>query len=327
MKKLFITSPVSIAGCLITRGLAEGFKKLGFFVVEKDVRETTFEDIKKFNPDYILGYCYGYLNNEELTKDLIGNKNYTFIHYFADEPKSKFAYTQRPEMYDLLKTTDANIFIWDSEFLGDFEVAHYLALAVDPKLYKTTFEGFEHSISFVGRPLTEKRQRILTQLIKRYGKISIFCYKDHFERSIKEIKENGLLTDEELDCYKDSYKGFVKTEIELARIYNSTRININVTEQGINNINYRVFEVLASSGFLITDEMKDLYKLFEVGKDLEVYKNEEELFDKIDFYLKNQNLASAIASNGRKNVVNNHTFKDLAEKILKSINKGFVKNE
>lgn len=319
MKKLFITSPISIAGCLITRGLAEGFKKLGFFVVEKDVRETTIEDIKNFKPDYILGYCYGYLVNEALTKDLINNKNYSFIHYFADEPQSKFAYTLRPELYDIIKTTDAKIFIWDSEFLNDFEVAHYLPLAVDPKLYKTSFEGFEHSISFVGRPLTEKRQRILTQLIKRYGKISIFCYKDHFERSINEIKEKNLLTASELDLYKDSYKGFVKTEAELARIYNSTKININVTEQGINNINYRVFEVLASSGFLITDEMPDLYKLFEVGKELEVYKNEEELFDKIDFYLKNQNLAQAIARYGRKNVVNNHTFKERAEKILKIV--------
>lgn len=321
MKKLFITSPVSIAGCLITRGLAEGFRKLGFFVLEKDVRETTFDDIQKFKPDYILGYCYGYLNNEELTKDLINNKDYTFIHYFADEPKSKFAYTQRPEMYELLKTTDAKIFIWDSEFLNDFDNSHFLALAVEPKLYKTTFKGFQHSISFVGRPLTEKRQRILTQLIKRYGKISIFCYKDHFERSINEITEKGLLTESELDYYKASYKGFVKTEAELARIYNSTKVNINVTEQGINNINYRVFEVLASSGFLITDEMKDLYTLFEVGKELEVYKNEEELFDKIDFYLKNQNLAQAIARWGRKNVVNNHTFKERAEKILKIITK------
>lgn len=319
MKKLFITTPISIAGSLITRGFAEGFKKLGFFVVEKDVRETTIEDIQNFKPDYILGYCYGYLVNEALTKDLINNKNYTFIHYFGDEPNSEFAYISRPELFDLIKITDAKIFISSSEFLNEIESSHCLPLAVDPKLYKTSFEGFEHSISFVGRPLTEKRQKILAELIKKYGKISIFCYKDHFERSINEIKGKNLLTKSELDTYKDSYRGFVKTEMELARIYNSTKVNINITEQGINNINYRVFEVLASSGFLITDEMPDLYKLFEVGKELEVYKNDEELFDKIDFYLNNQNLAQAIARNGRKNVVNNHTFKERAEKILKII--------
>lgn len=320
MKKLFIISPISIAGCLITRGFADGFRKNGYFVLEKDIRDTTFEDIKKFNPDIILGYCYGYLNSEELTKDLRENKDYRFIHYFGDEPNSRFAYTDRPEIYELLKSTkNAEIFIWDNEFIKEFKKAHYMPLAVTPSLYKREFEGFEHNISFVGRPLTERRQNILTKIIKQFGAISIFCYKDHFERSINEIQEKNLFTEYELDLYKSSYKGFVKTEEELAKIYNSTKVNINVTEQGINNINYRVFEVLASSGFLLTDYMEDLPKLFELGKELETYKNEEEMFDKIDFYLKNQNLAQAIARNGRKCIVNNHTFKDRVNKILKMI--------
>lgn len=320
MKKLFIISPISIAGCLITKGFADGFRKNGYFVVEKDIREVTFEEIKKFNPDIILGYCYGYLNSEELTKDLRGNKDYKFIHYFGDEPNSRFAYTDRPEIYKLLKTTkNAEIFIWDSEFINEFDKAYYMPLAVNPALYKKEFEGFEHNISFVGRPLTEKRQSILTKLIKQFGKISIFCYKDHFERSINQIKEKNILTERELDLYKASYKGFVKTEEELAQIYNSTKVNLNITEQGINNINYRVFEVLASSGFLLTDYMKDLPKLFEIGKELESYKNEEEMFDKINFYLKNQNLAQAIALNGRRCIVNNHSFKNRVNKIIKMI--------
>ncbi len=321
MKKLFITSPVSIAGCLITRGFAEGFRKLGFYVVEKDIRETTYEEIKKFDPDYILGYCYGYLNSPELTKDLMNNPDYKFIHYFGDEPNSKFAFTDRPEIYDLIKKAKKNVFIWDEEFLKDIKGSHYLPLAVDPKLYKTSFEGFEHSISFVGRPLTEKRQKLLSLLIKKYEKISVFCYKDHFERSIAEMLKSGLLDDEEIERYKESYKGFVKTEEELAKIYNSTKININITEQGKNNINYRVFEVLASSGFLLTDDMPDLYRHFEVGKELEVYKNDSDLIDKIDFYLQNQNLAQAMARYGRRSVVNNHTFKQRAEKMLKLITK------
>lgn len=318
MRKLYITSPISIAGCLITHGFAQGFRKLGFYVVEKDVREVTVEDINEFKPDYILGYDYGYLVNEELAAGLL-NQNYKFIHYFADEPQSKFAYTKRPELYELLKNTESYIFNWDSEFLNDFEGSWYLPLAADPGLYKTNFKGYEYGISFVGRPLTEKRQNIIAQIIKNFGYISLFCYKDHFDRSVEEFKEKKLLNDEEIERYKASYKGFVKTEKELARIYNSSKININVTEQGINNINYRVFEVLASSGFLITDNMKDLYLLFDAGRELEIYKNNDELIDKINFYLQNLNIAQAIARKGRKNVVNNHTFKIRAEKMLKII--------
>lgn len=320
MKKLFVISPISIAGCLITHGLAEAFRELEVFTVEKDVREVTFDEIQKYKPDYILGYDYGFLVNKKLAKDLKKLKGVKFIHYFADEPQSKFAYTDNPEMYEeLKKLKNKYVFNWDSEFLKDFEGSVYLPLGIDKKLYKTGFSGYEHNISFVGRPLTEKRQAVLIRLIKEFGRISLFCYEDHFKRSIKEIEEKNLLSEQELDSYKESYKGFVKSEKELAQIYNSSKVNINVTEQGINNINYRVFEVLASSGFLITDEMKDLHVHFEVGKELEVYHNINDLADKIKFYLNNLDIAHAIARKGRKHVARNHTFKNRVEKIVRTI--------
>ncbi len=319
MKKVFITSPISIAGCLITHGFAEAFRQLGYFVVEKDVRETTFEEIEKFNPDYILGYCYGYMVNESLLPKLRNNSKYKFIHYFGDEPDSKFAYTDNPELYEIMKKTKAEIFIWDPEFTTAFKSSHYLPLGVDPKLYKSHFDKYEHKISFVGRPLTPKRQAILVTLIKAFGPISLYCYRDHFERSINEIVSNNLFTTEELDWYKASYKGFLKKESEMAHVYNSSKININITEQGLNNINYRVFEVLASSGFLLTDNMPDLCKNFDVGRELDVFSNEAELIDKIKFYLNNLDIAQTIARNGRKNIVNNHSFKDRTTSILKII--------
>lgn len=318
MKKLFVISPISIAGCLITHGLAEAFREIGVYTLEKDVRETTFEEVEKYNPNYILGYDYGFLVNKELAKDLKNLKGVKFIHYFADEPQSKFAYTNNPEMYEeLKKLKNKYVFNWDSEFLKDFEGSIYLPLGINKKLYKTEFSGYKHNISFVGRPLTEKRQAVLTRLVKEFGEISLFCYEDHFKKSVAEIEEKNIFTEPELEAYKASYKGFVKTEKELAQIYNSSKININVTEQGINNINYRVFEVLASSGFLITDEMKDLYTHFEVGKELEIYNNIDDLIDKIRFYLENLDIAHAIARKGRKHVAQNHTFKNRVEKIMK----------
>ncbi len=321
MNKIFIISPVSIAGCLITKGFADAFKKLGYFVIEKDIRETKFEEIEKYKPDLILGYDYSYLMDSELTKSLYNNTDYTQIHYFADEPQSRFAFTDNPKAYDLLKSSkNAKVFIWDNKFLDAFKNSKYLPLAVNPSLYKSMFEGYEHKISFVGRPLTDKRQKILCELIKKYGEISIYAYKDHFARSIDEILDKKLLSKSEIEIYKSSYKGFLKTEKELAKVYNSTKINLNITEQGLDNINYRVFEVLASSGFLITDYMDDLQNLFEPGKELESYNTVDDLLDKIDFYLKNLNIAQAIARQGRKSVVNNHTFKIRTEKILKTIN-------
>lgn len=317
MKKILVTSPVSIAGCLITRGFASAFKELGYFVVEKDVRELTFEFIEQFKPDVIFGYGYGYLFNETLAKHLANKKIDTkFVYYFADEPQNPLGYGKRPELYQMLKDIkNKTVFIWDKEFLNDFEGSHYLPLAVNPDSYHVTFEKYNYPISFVGRPLGDKRQRILSKIVQKYpNKLSIFSWEDHFSKSVDEIREKKLLDKYELENYKKCYKGFVNKENELAQIYGSTKININITEQGQNNLNYRVFEVPASGGFLITDKMKDLYELFNVGRDLEVYSTDDDLLDKIDFYLKNHSIAQKIAINGYSRIIREHTFSERARK-------------
>ena len=120
----------------------------------------------------------------------------------------------------------------------------------------------------------------------------------------------------------------MKNEKELAFVYNSSKINLNITIQGENNINYRVYEVLASEGFLLTDKMDDIFKNFEVGKDLEVYYNTYDLFDKIDFYLKNEYILEQIALNGCEKVEKNHSFNNIALKIKNDILKlGEIKND
>lgn len=70
----------------------------------------------------------------------------------------------------------------------------------------------------------------------------------------------------------------MKTEKELAQIYNSSKININVTEQGINNINYGNYLKYPQVQALITDEMNDLYSFWKLGK-LEVYNNIDDLVE------------------------------------------------
>ena len=85
------------------------------------------------------------------------------------------------------------------------------------------------------------------------------------------------------------------------------------------NMNYRTLEVLASNGFLLTPYNDLVVKQFDDGKDIETYKNPEQLVDKINFYLKNLNLAQSIAYNGKKNAVSNHSFCDRLKSILKVI--------
>lgn len=322
MLKVLITLPNSIAGTLILKGFAKGFKSNGCFVFQKDLRELTVKDVQRFKPDIIFGYDYGFLfsDDEELKNYIIENKDsYKLVHYFADEPKGKYACVNKPELYEQFGKIEAYSFVWDRNFVKDLKNAQYLPLAVNYKVYRP-MEGTHYDISFVGRPLTDKRQKYLAALIKVFGsKVNIFSYEKHFLQSLDDMKNKQFLTDDELDIYKSAYRGFLKTEEEIATVYFNTTVNINITLQGESGLNYRVFEVLASSGFLLTDYMSDIEHNFVVSKELEVFNSIEDMVDKTEFYLKHPEIAQRIGIMGFANVTKSHNYTARVHKILKVI--------
>lgn len=318
MTKFLVILPKSIAGSLIMKGLAQGLRACGICVYEKQVDNITVDELEKIKPTDILSYDYGFLgykNLENYIKENLSNLN--LIHYFADAPKSKFAYGENIDFYENLKQLNPIVFVWEKTYLKDFANTYFLPLAIVPSLYDVVFSGFKHYISFVGRPLSDKRQNILVNLSKIYkDKLAIYSYEAHFKQSVEDIKEKNLLNDIELEVYKKSYKGFLSDEKSMAKVYNASLINLNITEQGQDNLNYRLFEVMGSNGFLLTDNMPSISEFFKVGKELDVYNNEQDLVDKIDFYLKNREIAQKIALNGVIKIKTKHTFVDRARNIL-----------
>ncbi len=324
MKKVLITLPNSIAGTLILNGYKQGFKSNGCFVFSKDLRELEIDDIKRFKPDIIFGYDYGFLfgDNKNLTDYILSdNSRYKLVHYFADEPKGKYAVVNKPYLYEEFKKINAISYMWDRDFVSDLQNCRYLPLAVNYKAYRPQ-EGKIYDISFAGRPLTERRQTLLAALVKKFGKkLNIFCYEKHFLQSLDDMKDKQFLTDRELDIYKSAYRGFLKTEQEIARVYFNSKVNINITLQGKSGMNYRVFEVLASQGFLLTDDMEDISRNFDVSKELEVYKNTDDLLDKTEFYLKHPDIGQKIALLGYANIVKKHSYTARARSILEDLKK------
>lgn len=326
MYKILITLPNSIAGTLIMNGFKQGFEANGCVVKDKDLRELSIDYIEKFNPDIIFGYDYGYLFSDDNdlreyieTKRL--KKELELIHYFADDPLSRYALVGKDWMYKRFLELKLIGYSWDRSYTRLLNEGKYLPLAVNAKAYKLLPEQEQeyplYPISFVGRPLTDYRQEILAAMIKGFGGlVNIFSYEKHFLQSIEDMKKKNLLNARELETYKNAYKGFLTTEQELAQVYNSSVVNLNITLQGEESLNYRVFEVLASKGFLLTDDRLDIADNFEEGRDLEIYSTVYDLADKTEFYLKHPDYARCIGEQGRGTVVKKHTYTERAKKIL-----------
>ena len=104
---------------------------------------------------------------------------------------------------------------------------------------------------------------------------------------------------------------------EMAEIYGHARIVLNECVK--NDINIRTFEGLMSGALLITPAISDngFEELFEPGKHLVTYESEEDLFRKLDYYLKHEDERRTIAANGRRLAHERHAWPHRVEEIVR----------
>jgi len=86
---------------------------------------------------------------------------------------------------------------------------------------------------------------------------------------------------------------------EHSEVVSQTKINLNFTEGGTSD---RTYKVLASKGFLLTEPWENMEADFKIGEDLDIFRSIEELRQKIDYYLKNENRRLKIAEHGYQTV-------------------------
>lgn len=73
-------------------------------------------------------------------------------------------------------------------------------------------------------------------------------------------------------------------------------------------LNIRHFEITGHGGFMLTYATPDLGQCFEVGKECEVFHHEEELLEKISYYLAHPDRRREIAVTGQRRTLNSHRY-------------------
>lgn len=95
--------------------------------------------------------------------------------------------------------------------------------------------------------------------------------------------------------------------------------NMHLAE--ICGLNKRAFEIPACYGFQIISFNDAVSDLFEIGKEIVVYHNLEDLIEKIDYYLDETNSKERdrIVANGHKRSITEHTYVIRLESLLKTV--------
>lgn len=81
----------------------------------------------------------------------------------------------------------------------------------------------------------------------------------------------------------------------------------------------RVFEALGCGAFVIADAQRDVLSLFEDAKHLVVFRDAQELRNKISFFLSNDDARRPIAAAGRHAVLQHHTYTRRVGSLLEAI--------
>lgn len=114
--------------------------------------------------------------------------------------------------------------------------------------------------------------------------------------------------------------GTVHYLYEMPLVFRHSKINLNITLRSIQNgIPLRAMDIMGAGGFLLTNYQNDFSLHFVDGQDYVSYCSLEDLLDKIHYYLTHEKEREAIAQNGCKKVLENHTYEKRIPEMLEKV--------
>lgn len=150
--------------------------------------------------------------------------------------------------------------------------------------------------------------------ITSVGTLDVNMYQKRIQ-AIKKIKEK-FHADYQLSFNKRVFLH------DLAKAYGQSKLIINHTADTIKSLNMRIFEGIGCGSLVLTDKVPKLDSIFEDGKHLVLFDSNQDLLDKIDYYLTHLDEAQVIASAGYQHLLHHHTYEHRAKTLLDWIEKG-----
>lgn len=179
------------------------------------------------------------------------------------------------------------------------------AMPLDTNIGGLETPGYTYANYFLCRKITQtERTEILDGISRRFKDITIKLYTPKETPFLKNIQNMGT----------------VHYMYEMPLVFQNSKINLNITLRSIKNgIPLRAMDIMGAGGFLLTNCQNDFDRHFIDGEDFASYSCREDLYNKIQYYLKHDDERRDIARNGCKRVREEHTYEKRVEEMLGTI--------
>lgn len=174
---------------------------------------------------------------------------------------------------------------------------------------------------------------------------------------VSKIKHSGI----DIQCWGTGWSNGRLSQEKMIQTFSASKINLNLTNPSTRNLSQiaslflkrkryfivprgpreiidkikafiygtreqikgRNFEVPGCGAFLLTSDADNLTDYYEDGKEIVIYKNDEDLLEKINYYLKHDKERELIAEKGLRRTLAEHTYEKRFNFIFKAI--GLIK--
>lgn len=110
---------------------------------------------------------------------------------------------------------------------------------------------------------------------------------------------------------------FIEDRLELVKLYNATKINLNLPT--LSHLNLSTFNITSTGVFMLTNYIDSLLEFFDEEKEIICFRDLDDLGEKIGYYLLHPEEAKEIASNAQKRVLKEHTFVHRMREVIRIV--------
>ena len=271
--------------------------------------------IKNFQPDLILTMV-GFHYPKKLLKflnqiDIPTAVWLTEDPYYMNKTASIISY------FDFIFTIESQV-IEKYKQLG-YQHVYHLPLGTDPETFKSTSfnQRYESDMCLIGYPYYNRVKYINFLLQHTTCKVQVIGshWKRHLNDHTNLIIKNNWINPYQVNKYFNGAKIVLNIHRPFDEEHNQN--NYPIIAQSINN---RTFDIASSGSFQMIDHRLDLPHYFDEGKEIISFKNEQELLDKVDYYLKHEDERTTIAERSKEKAIHHHTFSNRIETMMEIIN-------
>jgi hypothetical protein len=252
-------------------------------------------------PDVVFTYLAGEIVFPETVRDITG-LGVPLIHFslndkehFVGKVRNGLAFGSRDicSLFDICWTSTADAV---KKYCVEGVTPVYLPEGANPGIHKPYDVDKTIDVSFVGQ-----------------------CYGNRPEM-IGRLKKEGI----HVEAFGYGWPNGPLTTEEMVRLYSKSRINIGFG--GVEGhrdtfcLKGRDFEIPMSGGLYLTEYHQELETVYEIGKEIAVYRGFDELVENIKFLLSHPDNAEAIRVRGHIRAVKEHTWEQRFGKIFSLMN-------